>query len=154
MRYRLAWILLCIALAAGVSACRKRGPIQQTMTSETVTPEQMALCAEKMNITFPPSTEPLYFFQETGVHNTIWLKARIDTKEIQALIRQSPFAGQPLRNNRQAVSSPPGLDWWQPDRAKSYLSGETGLPDGSTMRILIDRSDPAKAVVYLQWYAM
>ena len=154
MRQRIMGAALCVALATGVSACRQKGPQQQGEVSDAVTSEQVALCAEKMKITFPPSTEPLRFVHESGVHTTLWLKARISTNDIQTLINQSPFTGQALRGDRVEVICPPDLDWWRPDEARNYMSGIAILPDDSSLRILIDRGDPAKAVVYLQWHAM
>jgi hypothetical protein len=149
--------LLCLTLALLFVACsltctgRSSSGIPQSR-ADGVTEEDLKECGSKMHITFPQSTRAVNIDKITGgPDDGIFLKIEIDRKEMDALIKSSPFASVELRSERRYVLKEPTLSWWNPESARNYKSGQAQLPDAKYLNILLDLDGNERVTVYLQW---
>ena len=105
-----------------------------------------------MHITFPKSTRALKIFKVTGgPDDGIFLKIEIDRKDLDSLIKHSPFASVELRSDRRSVLKDRTLSWWDPDSVRNYRSAQAGLPDARYLNILLDLDRDEAITIYLQW---
>ncbi len=120
--------------------------------SDPVSEEDLKECSSKMRITFPKSTRALNISKVTGgPDDQIFLKIEIDRKDLDSLIKHSPFAGLELRSDRRFLLKERTLSWWDPDSVRSYKSAEARLPDAKYLNILLDLDRDESTIVYLQW---
>jgi len=106
-----------------------------------------------MHITFPKSTRALNIVKVTGgPDDQILLKIEIDRKDLDSLIKHSPFARLELRSDRRFLLNERTLSWWNPDSVRNYRSAEAPLPDAKYLNILIDLDREDRIPVYLQWF--
>jgi len=143
--------LLTFSLAlAVVSALTCTGTLQSG--SDAVSEEDLKECSSKMGITFPKSTRALNISKVTGgPDDQIFLKIEIDRKDLDSLIKHSPFARLELRSDRRFVLKERTLSWWDPDSVRNYRSAEAPLPDAKYLNILVDLDHEHRIPVYLQW---
>ena len=114
--------------------------------------EDLKECSSKMHIAFPKSTRALKISKVTGgPDDGIFLKIEIDRKDLEPLIKHSPFAGLELLSDRRFVLKEPTLSWWDPDSVRNYRSAQARLPDARYLNILLDLDRDDGITVYLQW---
>ena len=147
--------LLSFAIGLGVVSALTcaRSPYSRTLQSsdDSVSEEDLKECSSKMHITFPKSTRALKISKVTGgPDDGIFLKIEIDRKDLDSLIKHSPFAGLKLRSDRRSVLNE-SLSWWDPDSVRNYRSAEARLPDAEYLFILLDLDRDEAITIYLQW---
>jgi len=81
----------------------------------------------------------------------VFLKIEIDRKDLDSLIKHSPFAGRELLSDRRFVLKEPTLSWWDPDSVRNYRSAQAPLPDARYLNILLDLDRDEGITIYLQW---
>jgi len=151
MKYLLSFSLGLAVVSALTCAGRPSSRTLQS-SSDLVSEEDLKECSSKMHITFPKSTRALKIFRVTGgLDDGIFLKIEIDRKDLDSLIKHSPFAGLELRSDRRFVLKEPTLSWWDPDSVRNYRSAQAGLPDAKYLNILLDLDRDEGITVYLQW---
>jgi hypothetical protein len=124
----------------------------QEARAGAVTAEDLRECSSKMQIAFPPSTRALNIMRVTGgPDDAIYLKVEIDRNDLDALIRNSPFASAELRSDRRYVLKERSLSWWDPEGVNNYKSGQVSLPDAKYLNILLDLDSNERIPIYLQW---
>jgi len=150
MKYLLSF---AIGLAVVSALTCARSPYSRTLRSsdDSVSEEDLKECSSKMHITFPKSTRALKISKVTGgPDDGIFLKIEIDRKDLDSLIKHSPFAGLKLRSDRRSVLNE-SLSWWDPDSVRNYRSAEARLPDAEYLFILLDLDRDEAITIYLQW---
>jgi len=150
MKYLLSF---AIGLAVVSALTCARSPYSRTLQSsdDSVSEEDLKECSSKMHITFPKSTRALKISKVTGgPDDGIFLKIEIDRKDLDSLIKHSPFAGLKLRSDRRSVLNE-SLSWWDPDSVRNYRSAEARLPDAEYLFILLDLDRDEAITIYLQW---
>ena len=151
MKYLLSFSLGLAVVSALTCAGRPSSRTLQS-SSDLVSEEDLKECSSKMHITFPKSTRALKISRVTGgLDDGISLKIEIDPKDLDSLIKHSPFAGLELRSDRRFVLKEPTLSWWDPDTVRNYRSAQAGLPDAKYLNILLDLDRDDGITVYLQW---
>jgi hypothetical protein len=149
----LQYLALALIFASSSVACTGKsfvgGPQSRT---DAVTKEDLIECSSKMHVTFPPSTRPLSISKVTGwLDDAIYLKIEIERKDLDALIKNSPFADIELRSDRRYVLKERSLSWWNPEGVSDYKSAQAALPDAKYLNILLDLDRSETVTVYLQW---
>ncbi len=150
MKYLLSF---AIGLAVVSALTCARSPYSRTLQSsdDSVSEEDLKECSSKMHITFPKSTRALKIYKVTGgPDDGIFLKIEIDRKDLDSLIKHSPFAGLKLRSDRRSVLNE-SLSWWDPDSVRNYRSAEARLSDAEYLFILLDLDRDEAITIYLQW---
>ena len=107
-----------------------------------------------MDIEFPPSTRLINFKEYHGIDDTVYLKIRIDKKDLQNFLTNSPFANEILvepKDNPISVISPIGPSWWNTKSVKNWKSGQIILPNFSYLNIFLDLDHTDKIIIYLEW---
>jgi len=151
VKYFLAFSLGLAVVSALTCAGRPYSGTLQS-SSDLVSEEDLKECSSKMHITFPKSTRALKISKVTGgPDDGIFLKIEIDRKDLDSLIKNSPFAGQELRSDRRFVLKDPTLSWWDPDSVRNYRSAQARLPDAKYLNILLDLDRDEINTIYLQW---
>jgi len=151
MKYFLSFSL-GLAIVSALTCCGRpySGTLQSS--SDLVSEDDLKECSSKMHITFPKSTRALKIFKVTGgPDDEIFLKIEIDRKDLDSLIKNSPFAGQELRSDRRFVLKEPNLSWWDPDSVRNFRSAQARLPDAEYLNILLDLGRDEVNTIYLQW---
>jgi hypothetical protein len=151
MKYLLSFSL-GLAVVSALTCARR--PYSRTLqsSSDLVSEEDLKECSSKMHITFPKSTRALEIYKVTGgPDDGIFLKIEIDRKDLDSLLKLSPFADLELRSDRRFVLKEPTLSWWDPDTVRNYRSAQAGLPDAKYLNILLDLDRNDGITVYLQW---
>ena len=151
MKYLLSLSLgLAVVSALNCAGRPHSGTLQSS--SDLVSEEDLKECSSKMHITFPKSTRALKISKVTGgPDDGIFLKIEIDRKDLDSLIKHSPFAGLELLSDRRFVLKEPTLSWWDPDSVRNYRSAEARLPDAEYLFILLDLDRDEAITIYLQW---
>jgi hypothetical protein len=152
MKHLLYLALALIFVASSVACTGKSFVGSPQSRTDAVTKEDLKECSSKMNTTFPESTRPLNIYKVTGwLDDSIYLKIEIDRKDLDALIKNSPFADIELRGDRKYVLKERTLSWWDPEGVIKYKSAQAGLPDAKYLNILLDLDRSETVTVYLQW---
>lgn len=131
--------------------------------SPASTEDPLAISAEAMNLTFPPSTRALGYYHVKdpanrrfeiipGPDDAIWLKIEMDRKDVDSFLAVSPFAGEPLAETDRGTTGPSDQPWWDADRRGRFRSGQATRPQARYLNILIDMDGGERAVIYLEWY--
>jgi len=151
MKYLLSFSLGLAVVSALTCAGRPDSRTLQS-SSDLVSEEDLKECSSKMHITFPKSTRALKISRITGgPDDGIFLKIEIDRKDLDSLIKHSPFAGRELLSDRRFVLKEPTLSWWDPDSVRNYRSAQARLPDAKYLNILLDLDRDEDIPIYLQW---
>ena len=150
-KYFLAFSLGLAVVSALTCAGRSYSGTLQSR-DDSVSAEDLKECSSKMHITFPKSTRALNIYKVTGgPDDQIFLKIEIDRKDLNSLIKNSPFAGQELRSDRRFMLKERTLSWFDPDSARNYKSAQARLPDAKYLNILVDLDRDEGTTIYLQW---
>jgi len=149
MKYFLAFSL-GLAVVSALTCRSYSGTLQSR--DDSVSAEDLKECSSKMHITFPKSTRALNIYKVTGgPDDGIFLKIEIDRKDLDFLIKNSPFAGQELRSDRRSMLKVRTLSWFDPDSVRNYKSAQAPLPDAEYLNILVDLDRDESTTIYLQW---
>ncbi len=116
-----------------------------------VTQEDLALCADRMRVTFPKSTRPIGIWYQYGMDDAICLKIEIAKSDLGVFIRESPLSNEKLENDWRFLLEP-DKGWWDPSKPKILLSGQAGLPNAQFLNIGIDYLPDDKVIIYLMWH--
>lgn len=150
-------LVLSIALLLGfvVSSCRGMGTGDQEYSEKEITRDMLLKIGRAMQITFPESTHPLNVYNEvSGPDDSLYLKAEIDPKDLDTLIKNSPFATAEFRTDETRLQSSNSRKWWDPSEVKNFKTSWVRLADGNILTILVDLDNAQKPVVYLLWAEM
>ncbi len=115
-----------------------------------VTQEDLALCADRMRVTFPKSTRPIGIWYQYSRDDAICLKVEIAKSDLEAFIGESLFFEDELEDGWRFILEP-NRGWWDPGKARTLKAGQADLPNGEFLNIGVDDSFDDKVVIYLQW---
>lgn len=105
-----------------------------------------------MHLTFPESTRALNAAYESGgPDDAVYLKVEMAKQDLEAFVKNSPFANANLRSDQSPIQNRQDLPWWNPNGAKTYKARQVILPSNGALHMLVDFDDELKAVVYLTW---
>jgi hypothetical protein len=119
-----------------------------------VTAAQIVECSQHMGIYFSTNTIPLGYKKMTGgMDDALFLKVRIPHNEVGAFIAASPLA----RESFDELAALPGANslapwWWNFMRKRQVRYGQTSLPKGEALHMLIDPESESSVIVYLVWH--
>ena len=107
-----------------------------------------------MDIEFPPSARLINFKEYYGIDYAVCLKIRIDKKDLQNFLTNSPFANEILaepKDNPIPDIGFVGPSWWNTKSVKKWKSGQIRLPNLSYLNIFLDLDHTDKIIIYLEW---
>ncbi len=152
MKYLLAFSVVLAFIVSHLTCTGRSDSGTLKSSSDGVSEEDLKECSSKMHITFPQSTRALDIFKVSGgPDDGIFLKVEIDRKDLDSLIKHSPFTGVELRSDRRYVLKEPTLSWWDSDSVRNYRSAQARLPDAEYLNILLDLDRDERITIYLQW---
>jgi hypothetical protein len=106
---------------------------------------------EKMKVKYPDDTTLINAKQLCALYGHAYLKIKIERTSLKEFVESSPFSDKPLHDEKRFCNNDPELAWWDPEKPKTYKSGEIKLSDIELLKILIDLDEPNTAVIYLEW---
>ncbi len=134
------------------------------LATDEVTAEQLAQCAELMEVSFPESTQAAGYWALMARKRSINLKVYMDAVDLAGFLESSPFAVAEVRTDRQQVPAEPenAPRWWTPEAVTDFQSAVTDFESDGGRRGLAfvagrepdeggDGGD-GRIVVYLRWF--
>jgi hypothetical protein len=122
-------------------------------TSQEDSQARLQECADKMHLTFPPSTRLLGFHKVTGgPDDYIFLKIVLPRADLAPLLKKSPFEGIGMRDDWRYMIPQRGLQWWDVEAPTRFQSQQVTLPGPCGLRILINQDHKEVVIVYLEWF--
>lgn len=143
LRLLLAGALLIL----GLSGCDGRGD----RTGVVMSDERLADLAGKMRLTLPPDIRVLGVRELGGLDDAVFLKIEFVKEQWDPFLAASPMRDEEFSEERRYLLGP-DEGWWDPGRPQALPTAQVYLPRGEVLNMGVDRSDPAKIVVYLMWH--
>jgi hypothetical protein len=143
-------LVCCLAVAPGCISCSEVRHSVSQFSEQDITREKLQQYERSMHLTFPGSTRALNAAYESGgPDDAVFLKVEMDKQDVEAFVKNSPFANANLRSDQSPIHNRQDLPWWDPDGAKTYKAGQVILPSNGALNMQVDLDDEMKAVVYL-----
>ena len=71
--------------------------------------------------------------------------------EHYAFLSHAPLSEIDFSEDKRYLLGPDD-DWWDPERPESPPTAQAALPNAEFLNVGVDRSDPARFVLYLMWH--
>lgn len=116
-----------------------------------VTAEQLAECAQRMQVVFPGGTQAVGLRRDSDPVQAIYLKVRMSADDWRAFLRSTPLSEYELTEEQRIVFLP-DKDWWDPSKPALLPTAQMRLADGTVLNIGKAEGASGEVVVYLLWY--
>jgi hypothetical protein len=130
--------------------CRDSGPTK----GSDITPQQRTMASQAMGVKFPAGAEALLYEYWSGLDDSLYLKVRMTTSDLETFLTQARFSGVEWENQGQQLRDMEGVPEWTPSGVGQYRFGEIELPSAEWIWVLIDDTYDDEHEVYFAWHQM
>jgi hypothetical protein len=97
-------LVCCLAAALGCISCGEVRHRVSQFSEQDITREKLQQYERLMHLTFPGSTRALNVAYESGgPDDAVFLKVEMDKQDVEAFVKNSPFANANLRNDQSPI---------------------------------------------------
>lgn len=118
----------------------------------TATPDPLWIKVESFaRITLPTSASDLHAEFMANGNNTTVVKFSIPANDLALTLQQAGYVNGigGLKDGSSSLQAHKDLPWWQLRQASAY-AGDVATEPGFVRRVVVDKSDPNRYVIYLE----
>ncbi|MCP5119956.1 MAG: hypothetical protein GY953_54860 [bacterium] len=105
----------------------------------------------KLGLRFPVDTELLAVTAESGMDDALFVKVAFGVDGWDFFLSHAALSEADFSEDRRYLLGPDD-DWWNPEQPASLPTAQAQLPNGEFLNVGVDRSDPARLILYLMWH--
>lgn len=136
------WALL-VPLLLILIGCEVGTPEAKGMTLDEL--------SDKLGLTFPQGTELLAVSSESGIDDALFAKLSMAPESWSAFLSEVPLTEADFSEDKRYLLGPNDGSW-APEQPSSLPTAQAGLANNEFLNVGVDRSDPARLIVYLMWH--
>ena len=107
--------------------------------------------SQQMGIVLPPGTELLAVSGENGIDDAVFAKVALEADSLTSFLSRLQLSEPDFSEDKRYLLGPDDGSW-DPRRAASLPTAQVERPNGAFLNVGLDRSNPARPIVFLMWH--